>query len=535
MFKMFETLNLRNRLLVSVMILGVALVGTTVVGLLLAHQMSDSLQKVYNSSAPLNNLKKVSDAYVVGIVSAIQKTRNGESWESGRQTLEDSLKSIDENWKAYLAFPDASPEEKTMVLVVNATMKDNNYFMMQLREAFEGKNAKLLDILAQSNLYPVIDPIVDEISKLEDLKWKTSQKYVEQAERSYDWAFFGMVVAALFSLVLGVGISVVVALGVSRKFHSIVGNLEASASQVSAVSVKVSTASSQLAAGAADSASNLSQTSVALNDMAGVTQKNAESATQASQFMDQSQATMIKSSRFMEDTLGAMKSINQSAEKVSRIVKAIEEIALQTNILSLNASVEAARAGEHGKGFAVVAEEVRSLAQRTAQAAKETNQLIEENAQQAKSGMEVTKAAGEALQEMMEETRRVAETLRQIESANHDQSEGIYEINAAVSQMQTVTHNNNVNAKETAAASEDMALHAASLRLVVKQLVTIVEGVKKEAGHKKKPVGQVAPVPVSAAPKEPGSKENSVSTLVVPPVMEPVSSGALQPEKVSSN
>ncbi len=525
---MFENLSLRTRLLVSVAILGVALVGTTVVGLLLAWQMSDSLNKIYNSSAPLNNLKKVSDAYVVGIVSAIQKTRNGDSWESGRQTLEDSLKISDENWKAYLTFPDMSPEEKTLVMVVSATMKDNNYFMMQLREAFETKNSKVLDILAQSNLYPVIDPITDEINKLEDLKWKTSKTLVEQAERNYHWAFLGMVAAAILSLLLGVGISVMVALRVSRKFHSIVGSLDASANQVSSVSTKVSAASSQLASGAADSASNLTQTSSALQEMSNVTRKNAESATNASHLMDISQTTMIKSSRSMENTLGAMKSINQSADKVSRIVKTIEEIAFQTNILSLNASVEAARAGEHGKGFAIVAEEVRNLAQRTTQAAKETSLLIEENAQQAQSGMEVTQETGEALREMIAETHRVAEILNQIETASHHQSEGIHEITSAVSQMQNVTLNNNINAKETAAASEDMALHAASLRLVVKQLVTIVEGVKKGTSNEK-----VLSRPTVVKNRAPQTRPMPVA--ISPLVIDPLISKPLTHEKVSSN
>jgi hypothetical protein len=527
---MFERLKLQNRLLVSVVILGVALVGTTSVGILLAHQMSVNLSKVYNSSAPLNNLKKVSDAYVVGIISAVEKTRNGESWESGRQILEESIKSFNDNWNSYLASStEMTTEEKTIVTIVNATLKDNNYFLMQLREAFESKNNKMLEILATSNLYPVVDPIVDSINKLEDLKWKTSKKYVEEAERNYSLAFWGMVLAAFLSLLLGVGISVSVALAVSRRFQSIVGSLDSSADRVSTVSGKVSSASSQLAAGASDSATNLTQTSTALNDMASVTQKNAESATRASRLMVQSEATALKGSRSMENTLGAMKSINESAEKVSRIVKAIEEIAFQTNILSLNASVEAARAGEHGKGFAVVAEEVRSLAQRTAQAAKETSQLIGENARQAEMGMEVSEETGKALQEMVEETRRVAEILGQIESSSIDQSEGIQEISSAVSQMQTVTQSNNVNAMETAKASEDMAQHAATLRSVVKQLVTIVEGAPREKLKAK------GPVKLASAPPPKTSNVAPLPVKTQPPVPSSLPSGTLAPEKISAN
>jgi hypothetical protein len=248
----------------------------------------------------------------------------------------------------------------------------------------------------------------------------------------------------------------------------------------------------------------------------------------------------------MENTLTTMKSINGSAQKVSRIVKAIEEIALQTNILSLNASVEAARAGEHGKGFAVVAEEVRSLAQRTAQAAKETSQLIEENADQAGKGMEATQATGEALEEMIRETRRIAEILSQIESASHDQSEGIHEISSTVSQMQTVTQNNNVNAKETADASEDMARHAASLRSMVKQLVAIVEGENRGAASKetsgKKQAGKQGGKDSSSPtngnePHFPTSSDFAKATPegAMLSAMPELSSTDLEAEKVSAN
>jgi methyl-accepting chemotaxis protein len=175
-----------------------------------------------------------------------------------------------------------------------------------------------------------------------------------------------------------------------------------------------------------------------------------------------------------------MKTVNESAEKISRIVKSIEEIALQTNILSLNASVEAARAGEHGKGFAVVAEEVRNLAQRCALAAKETSLMIEDNARRASSGMDVTEALGEAFKEMIDQTRRVADLLTEIETTSQNQTQGISEIGVKMRKLQDVTQNNNVNAKETASASEEMARQAAGLKTIVKDLVNIVEGAGRE-------------------------------------------------------
>ncbi len=477
---MFETMSLKNRLFLSVAILAVALLVEAVMGLQVSKDMSNNLGKVYSSSFPLDNLKKVSDAYVVGVVGAVEKTRAGGSWEEGRQQLEDSLKTIDDNWKAYLAYQDVSSEEKTLQIVVNATMNDNKLFLMQLREAFETKNTKILEMLAASNLYPVIDPIVQTMNKLIDLKWKNSQKIVQGAEKSYNQTFLLMVLVAAVSLGLGMGIGLMVAFGVSRKFTDIAGKLVESAGQVSTVSEKVSGASTQQAKGAAESALNLQQTSESLGSMAGMTDKNADGATRASRLMGQTQSTMIKSNQSMENTLTAMKTVNESAEKISRIVKSIEEIALQTNILSLNASVEAARAGEHGKGFAVVAEEVRNLAQRCALAAKETSLMIEDNARRASSGMDVTEALGEAFKEMIDQTRRVADLLTEIETTSQNQTQGISEIGVKMRKLQDVTQNNNVNAKETASASEEMARQAAGLKTIVKDLVNIVEGAGRE-------------------------------------------------------
>lgn len=170
---------------------------------------------------------------------------------------------------------------------------------------------------------------------------------------------------------------------------------------------------------------------------------------------------------------------------------------------------------------------------RSAQAAKETSQLIEENARQAKMGMEVTREAGQSIDEMIEETRRVAEILGQIESSSHDQSEGIQEITSTVAQMQTVTQNNNDNAKETALASEDMALHAATLRTVVKQLISIVEGVKgKEKAQDRTLVKRLF---ARVAPKAKGAQTKPVPASAVSAGPPSATGEVLSAEKVSAN
>ena len=473
---MFERLSLKDKLFMSAAVLAAALVVEAGVGLKVAENMSIQLQKVYASSRPLNNLKRVSDAYAVGIVGAVEKTREGQSWEMGRDQLEASIKTAQENWDAYLALKDISEEEKLPVATVGATLNNNKLFLMQLRQAFEQHDARVLEILESSDLFAVVDPIVEQMDKLVALKWKRSEIIVAQALSQYRTVFLFMLILAVASLILGFGMSLLLALGISRQFQALATRLVGDAERVGAVSGKVAQAGTRQALGAADATQSLMQTSVALSDLSSRTVKNADGATQANQVMAHTLDTMAKSNQSMQDTIAAMRSVNESAGKVYRIVKSIEEIAQQTNILSLNASVEAARAGEHGKGFAVVAEEVRGLAQRSAQAAKETTQLIEDNARQASAGMSVAESAGAALREMMDNTRKVADFLTEIQASSQEQSKAIREIGEMMDKLEAVTQDNNANSKQTASAAGEMAQQASGLKGVVAQLVGIVEG-----------------------------------------------------------
>jgi hypothetical protein len=189
---MFEKLSLRNKLFLASAILAVALVVEAAVGLEVARTMSENLQRVNDSSHPLNNLKKVSDAYAVGIAGAVEKTRSGQGWEMGRDQLEESIKTAQENWDSYVGLKDVSEEEKIPVAVVNATLNNNKLFLMQLREAFEKHDAVSLESLESANLFPVVDPIVEQMDKLVVLKWKKSEAIVVQAQKDYRNAFFFM-------------------------------------------------------------------------------------------------------------------------------------------------------------------------------------------------------------------------------------------------------------------------------------------------------------------------------------------------------
>jgi methyl-accepting chemotaxis protein len=158
-----------------------------------------------------------------------------------------------------------------------------------------------------------------------------------------------------------------------------------------------------------------------------------------------------------------MTRISESSRRISEIVSVIDGIAFQTNILALNAAVEAARAGEQGKGFAVVAGEVRTLAQRSAQAAREVKDLIEQSSSNVESGAEQVRAAGDTMQEIVASVQRVTQIMAEITEASTEQSVGIDQINGAVTQMDDVTQQNAALVEEAAAAASSLEEQAKRL------------------------------------------------------------------------
>ena len=195
----------------------------------------------------------------------------------------------------------------------------------------------------------------------------------------------------------------------------------------------------------------------------------------------------------------SMEEIGASSNKISKIIKVIDEIAFQTNILALNAAVEAARAGEAGMGFAVVAEEVRNLAQRSAQAAKDTASLIEDSILKSGEGSRKLGQVAGSIQAITDGAGKVKTLVDEVEASSKEQAQGIEQISKAIAQMDTVTQQTAANAEESASASEELNAQSQALMAVVDQLQTLVGAGSAQAAVMRKPSAAQKPAVAGAA------------------------------------
>jgi methyl-accepting chemotaxis protein len=307
---------------------------------------------------------------------------------------------------------------------------------------------------------------------------QTATNVEEDATRSFTTT---MVVSAV-SFVAAIVAGFLITRGINSRLRHMADGLSEGASQVASASSQVSSASQSLAEGSSEQAASLEETSASLEEMSSMTKRNADSAQQAKELSNQTRTSANAGSAHMEEMRRAMDAIKISSNDIAKIIKTIDEIAFQTNILALNAAVEAARAGEAGAGFAVVADEVRALAQRAAQAAKETAGKIEDAIQKSEHGVVISDNVAKALGEIVDKARKVDALVAEIATASQEQTQGIGQVNTAVSQMDQVTQSNASSAEETAAAAEELNAQAQVMHDNVGELRRLVGGGGQSSG-----------------------------------------------------
>ncbi|MFT4190768.1 MAG: methyl-accepting chemotaxis protein [Comamonas sp.] len=250
-------------------------------------------------------------------------------------------------------------------------------------------------------------------------------------------------------------------------------------------------------------AASLEETAASMEELASTVKQNADNARQADQLAAGSMGVARRGGEVVQEVVATMEQISQSSKKIAEIVNVIDGIAFQTNILALNAAVEAARAGEQGKGFAVVAGEVRTLAQRSAQAAKEIKELIGDSVAKVGAGSAQVERAGATMREIVESVQRVTDIMGEISAASQEQSSGIDQVNGAVTQMDQVTQQNAALVEEAAAAAASLEEQARQLQGAVAQFrvssADVIDVAAQQVAHR--PAPRRAAQPAASAAK----------------------------------
>ncbi|MCC6488986.1 MAG: hypothetical protein IT364_15915 [Candidatus Hydrogenedentes bacterium] len=305
--------------------------------------------------------------------------------------------------------------------------------------------------------FAVVAPIDKVLAKAHGIMWAT------------------ILIGAGMLLVLLSAVYVVVR-AIARPLHVAVATLSNGSRQVDGAADQIAESSQSLALGASEQASSLEETSASLEEMASMTHQNADNAAQANGLMNEAKKIVAGGSEAVKQLSSAIAEIKQSADETAKIVQSIDGIAFQTNLLALNAAVEAARAGDAGKGFAVVAQEVRNLAQRSAEAARSTAALIELSQKNANNGVSVGLKVTESFALIQESASSVAGLISEIAAASKEHSMGIEQINTAVAQIDQITQANAANSEETASASQVLSSEARQLAGIASGLLQLVGG-----------------------------------------------------------
>ena len=445
---------------------GMSLASATAFGLLWFHSSRTSANVNRSAIEQLDRAYELNDK-VTAVQASMQemlRLKDADELEQALNRLTNHSRSVDE---ALLKAGPPALVIKTKFEALHATE------MRIVNEILVGNNGAAYE-LSISTANPQSEAVTAEIAKLH----ATAQAEARQASRMQETTerrratFLGSGFCGALVVLAVVGW--MARSRILRRIGAVVDVSFQSISRVVTVTSQVSGASQSLAEGASQQAASLEETSASLEEISSMTKRNAENADHAKQLANQTRSAADSGAQDMQAMSVAMSEIKASSDNIAKIIKTIDEIAFQTNILALNAAVEAARAGEAGMGFAVVADEVRNLAQRSAQAAKETATQIEDSIQKSDRGVQISSKVALSLTEIVAKARQVDELVAEIATASQEQSQGIQQVNTAITEMDKVTQGNASTAAESATASVELNSQAEHLSHAITDLAALL-------------------------------------------------------------
>jgi methyl-accepting chemotaxis protein/methyl-accepting chemotaxis protein-1 (serine sensor receptor) len=369
------------------------------------------------------------------------------------------------------AMPNKNTAELSQLEAGQATLLD--YFQKMVQACADQKCNEALDMHTQKVL-PLTRDLDRMATDLNQAQKESSAAIAKEAEsqRAFSYWMGFVLVGAILAIAV---ISAFVIRAVNASLRSCASGMNTGAGQIASAAGQVAAASESLAQQASSQAASLEETSATTGEISSMTKRNAENTRSATQLVYLGEQSMAEANRRLEKMVHSMQEINSSSDRISRIIRVIEEIAFQTNILALNAAVEAARAGAAGMGFAVVADEVRNLAQRCSQAAHDTTALIEESITRATGGTADLDLVAKAIGEVAENFAKIKTLVEEVNLSSQEQAKGIEQVTQTMTRMNRTTQQTAASAEQSAAAATQMSAQTQAMSDLIHSLRSMVE------------------------------------------------------------
>ncbi|HTU99783.1 MAG TPA: methyl-accepting chemotaxis protein [Luteitalea sp.] len=388
---------------------------------------------------------------------------------------EENARQADERWEKAKATATTDTEHRVISSyeAARVTWRSASRAVLEAR-----KRGDLAGATAQS-LGPskaAFDAMREHMNQLQEANYALATGEREGAEKTGRASLLAMGGLTLAGIAIGCALAWTIGVGASRRIRTATTSLTDGSDHLVLAADQVAASSQTLAQGASEQAATLEETSAAIQEIESMTRRTSEHAQRASEIMGHTETQVAGANAALGHMVTSMTAIRESSDQVARIIRSIDEIAFQTNILALNAAVEAARAGDAGMGFGVVADEVRALAQRSAQAARDTAALIEASIARSTEGQVRVQQVADAIAKVTESSVTVKSIVDEVTAATGQQTQGIAQLSSAIAQMEGMTQNTAATAEESAAASEELNAQAETSRQVVGSLAELVVG-----------------------------------------------------------